>query len=313
MLGHLNILLNAVSLAAGVAAVLFIIQTCRRYPSPILKYLLYSVILYNLVSVIDVTSIYSCINLMDDCLAFQSTLFARAIGPLSSLFFIMMTYFLVRMMLAIMEKDIAIHTLRLIRSGFWIIVSSYGARIILSLFKQSYPIFPFFQSSLLTTAYLILPGSLIIFLIQGFSEKDALRKKIILTAGLVYLTCFSGLALFGTLLGDANRILIPVMYLLLNCTAYFGVMYLFLPYYKKKSVRYQGNAILDSLCSKYAISKREREIAELILLGKSNKEIEANLFISMGTVKNHIYSLYQKLGINSRGQLVHLFLEFEKR
>jgi len=45
------------------------------------------------------------------------------------------------------------------------------------------------------------------------------------------------------------------------------------------------------------------------LQGKSNKEIEHQLFISPHTVKNHIYSLYQKAGVKSRGQLVHLLLQ----
>jgi len=66
---------------------------------------------------------------------------------------------------------------------------------------------------------------------------------------------------------------------------------------------------LDIALKDYAISNREREIMELILQGKSNKEIEESLFISYNTVKNHIYNLYQKLGVKSRGQLIHLVLE----
>ncbi len=56
------------------------------------------------------------------------------------------------------------------------------------------------------------------------------------------------------------------------------------------------------------ITKREREIMGLILAGKSNKEIEQQPCISINTVKNHIYNLYKKLDINSRGQLVSLVL-----
>ncbi len=66
---------------------------------------------------------------------------------------------------------------------------------------------------------------------------------------------------------------------------------------------------LNAIVERFEVSKRERDILELILEGKSNKEIEANLFISINTVKNHIYSLYRKLGVKSRGQLMHLILE----
>jgi DNA-binding CsgD family transcriptional regulator len=46
---------------------------------------------------------------------------------------------------------------------------------------------------------------------------------------------------------------------------------------------------------------------------KRNKEIADKLFIAIHTVKNHIYSLYQKLGVKSRGQLVHLIMNAQKK
>lgn len=55
--------------------------------------------------------------------------------------------------------------------------------------------------------------------------------------------------------------------------------------------------------SSYALSPREEEIARLLLKGWANKEIAASLGISYGTVKNHIYALYGKLGIKSRYEL----------
>ena len=33
----------------------------------------------------------------------------------------------------------------------------------------------------------------------------------------------------------------------------------------------------------------------------------------MNTVKNHIYNLYRKLGVNSRGQFVSLLLDEQKK
>jgi DNA-binding CsgD family transcriptional regulator len=68
-----------------------------------------------------------------------------------------------------------------------------------------------------------------------------------------------------------------------------------------------GGAVTDSFVEEYGISNREREILDLLLLGKSHREIEEELFISYHTVKNHIYNLYQKLGIRNRHQLFHLF------
>jgi len=55
------------------------------------------------------------------------------------------------------------------------------------------------------------------------------------------------------------------------------------------------------------ISNREREVIELIVKGKSNKEIEELLFISIKTVNNHKYNIYKKLKINNNGELKNLY------
>ena len=57
---------------------------------------------------------------------------------------------------------------------------------------------------------------------------------------------------------------------------------------------------------KFDLSKRELEILELILAGLNNKEIDARLFISYHTVKNHVTSIYRKLKVKNRYQLIHL-------
>ncbi len=93
----------------------------------------------------------------------------------------------------------------------------------------------------------------------------------------------------------------------LNFVPILWIQYFLLPYYGRLSTG-DENAVLENLVREHKISKREREIMELIVAGKSNKEIEEQLFISVNTVKNHIYHLYQKLGINSRSQLMHLVL-----
>ncbi len=63
---------------------------------------------------------------------------------------------------------------------------------------------------------------------------------------------------------------------------------------------------LDELAVRFTITKREREVMELLFQGKSYKEIEDLLCISLGTVKNHAYNLYRKAGVSSRAQLIHL-------
>ncbi len=52
-----------------------------------------------------------------------------------------------------------------------------------------------------------------------------------------------------------------------------------------------------------ALTKREKEIVELISCGHSNSDIARMLFISEDTVKTHAKSIYRKLGIHSRYEL----------
>ena len=61
----------------------------------------------------------------------------------------------------------------------------------------------------------------------------------------------------------------------------------------------------DAVIDGYELTTREKEILRLILQGAANKEIERRLFISSSTVRNHIYNIYQKLGVKNRIDLVN--------
>jgi DNA-binding NarL/FixJ family response regulator len=63
----------------------------------------------------------------------------------------------------------------------------------------------------------------------------------------------------------------------------------------------------EKLFQQYHISNREQEIIQLICQGKSNREIEDELFISLQTVKDHVYNIFKKTGVKNRVQLTNLF------
>lgn len=52
------------------------------------------------------------------------------------------------------------------------------------------------------------------------------------------------------------------------------------------------------------LTKKEWDIAELIIQGKSDKEIASALDISTGTVAVHNKKIYKKLNVHSRAQLI---------
>ncbi len=51
------------------------------------------------------------------------------------------------------------------------------------------------------------------------------------------------------------------------------------------------------------LSRRERELASLVLRGSSTAEIGTTLRISRHTVRDHLKAIFEKLGVRSRGQL----------
>jgi DNA-binding CsgD family transcriptional regulator/uncharacterized membrane protein len=90
----------------------------------------------------------------------------------------------------------------------------------------------------------------------------------------------------------------PIFYLKRFMELYHGVIELTEPDMEKQFAK---------LLNKYNISKREREVLELICEGKTNKQIEKILFISLQTVKDHVSRIYQKTGVKNRVQLNNLF------
>ncbi|MDR6879580.1 helix-turn-helix transcriptional regulator [Bacillus sp. 3255] len=56
------------------------------------------------------------------------------------------------------------------------------------------------------------------------------------------------------------------------------------------------------------LTAREKEIVQLVVQGQSNAEIGANLFIAEVTVKKHLKSVYEKLRISNRTQLLRMYL-----
>ena len=60
--------------------------------------------------------------------------------------------------------------------------------------------------------------------------------------------------------------------------------------------------------SMYDIGEKEQEIIALVGLGKSNREIAGELFLSEGTVRNYISTILEKLSLRDRTQLAVFYL-----
>lgn len=57
---------------------------------------------------------------------------------------------------------------------------------------------------------------------------------------------------------------------------------------------------------KYNLTAREQEVLVALLEGQSYQEICSGLFLSMNTVKSHVYHTYSKLGVHNRAEAAEL-------
>ncbi|MBU5437807.1 response regulator transcription factor [Tissierella sp. MSJ-40] len=84
------------------------------------------------------------------------------------------------------------------------------------------------------------------------------------------------------------------------------------PEVAKKMVGAMGRKKHDNKNIFKELTKREYEIALLVGQGKSNKEIGQTLFITEGTVKNHLTKILDKLKLRDRTQLALLVKSLDK-
>ena len=56
------------------------------------------------------------------------------------------------------------------------------------------------------------------------------------------------------------------------------------------------------------LTRREMEVLADLASGRTNKQIARDLGISLNTIKFHVRNLFQKLGVNSRGQAISMYL-----
>jgi DNA-binding CsgD family transcriptional regulator len=68
--------------------------------------------------------------------------------------------------------------------------------------------------------------------------------------------------------------------------------------------RASGTELLGLLCAAYGLTAREREVCDEVMAGRSTSDIAARLAISAHTVQDHLKSVFGKVDVRSRGELI---------
>jgi len=145
--------------------------------------------------------------------------------------------------------------------------------------------------------------------------KDVRTRKAVSAFGMIYFVLFMGSLVFlVALLGPAQRSdeiygwVNALGLLMYNPALYFWARKSAGAFPKEPpmEIKYRQDIV-----AKYGISGREFEIIALICWGKTNQEIADELCISVRTVKDHNYNIFQKTGVRNRTQLARLFMNRE--
>ena len=72
----------------------------------------------------------------------------------------------------------------------------------------------------------------------------------------------------------------------------------------KSGKNIRGYKHINCIDSYNDLSGREKQVYKLLMAGLSNSDIANKLNISYNTVKNHLHSIYKKIGVSDRTQAV---------
>jgi DNA-binding CsgD family transcriptional regulator len=148
----------------------------------------------------------------------------------------------------------------------------------------------------------------LVLVLRCAAAADGDKRRVMLTFALLLCGAFAARSLLASLvlvdlrLGSIALLalhasnLAPLLYLRANADRAF-------PPVKAEQATKIG---MEHVFERYGVTKRERQIVEKICLGKTNKQIADELFISLQTVKDHTHRIYSKVGINGRMQLVQM-------
>ena len=196
---------------------------------------------------------------------------------------------------------------------------SYGVVIVLSnLLNFGDEQYAFFSSAIIclyvTLEVLVLIIALSQIFVNAKKIQDEKKQKAVLTFAYLILFIFSaGIILF--ILADKSSILGSI-YLLLFFSGNIPPVLYWRAYLKKYFIapvlQKIGPMTMKQFLDEYKISKREEEVIQQLCEGKANKEISETLFISLQTVKDHVYSIYQKTDVKNRVQLINLIQSYRE-
>ncbi len=303
---HLVIFLQIVSLIIGAGTILYLHQLNKSYQNYLIKVYKYFVIVFNINLLDEMVIKYIITNLTENNPEWINVYYIYFHNPVNLFLTIVLIYCFLKITFELIGKPVKRYMSIIFRTGVIILTLCLFTGIFFYIrdFSGQWLIRTNRSADNLFSAVVII-SAFYLLIYKGTHGNSAKAKTVNVIAGF-YLAVFI-IPYFDLIIsfGEFNH-LFGILFLFMNIFPVIWTRKYYVKYFLiKDNTSENHKQKFDSLAKEYKISKRESEIIELIMQGKSNKEIEDLLFISFHTVKNHIYNLYQKFGLNSRAQLIH--------
>ncbi len=307
---HLKIIGIIIILFAGIGNISYVRNIKNKYQDYSLKWLLFYITFYNLAVLTVLLRKYIDVNLSS--LIKTPFSVSELITDLEIIFNVLRLASFILFFESLRENNVY----KLIKNSTLVVITIISVLILIkycfyninSLYSAISQFFYYFSQVI----FYYEPLLLLLLFFSNYKNETSIEKKVNISFSILFMGRYLFFLIFYVIpinvFGFYNvylqTFLIFSSILTFNIMPYIWIKYFFVKFQESapKITEHENIIALED----YNISSREKEIIGLILQGKSNKEIETELFLSPHTVKNHIYHIYKKMNITSRFQLIKL-------
>jgi len=308
MIDHLKLLGLLINLFIGAGVAFYVLHKAKSTSAPFLKPLVFHIVLLNAAVWLLFLNRYSALNL-------PSQWPMAGWAGLSDIWIVLiytiyggMVFAIMRIVSCILGRATPPLLTRFTLAGMAVLILGYGVKWLVPergfWWKVHYEVY----DNALVALFLLEIGLLVRLWRKSAGAAETDKSRLGKSFAFLYLIRYPSVVLFIPL---PNPVRAFAFILFLNAVPVVWLRYFFRPYEERQDRTGAARAgigadALEAVCRAFDVSKRERDILALILAGKSNRDIERALFISYHTVKNHVYNLFQKLGVKNRFELARL-------
>jgi DNA-binding CsgD family transcriptional regulator len=305
---HFNVLTMALILIVGVWAFVEFRQRARRFPGARLDDLGFFLVFYNALAVVVFFGAYGQSNLTEAQLTGLSFWYKYVEWPVLTVLTAGVHISLYRAIFRRREKVLPRWVVPIV-AGFgvafmaWYFLAQRFSALIPPRPENTFWLALVWPLGLLDVFWLIR------LLVESRKTADPGRRRVEATFAWLFLARYP-VHLILSLWSPARAVLLgmtlsKLLGLYTNLVPLIWLRVYFLPWAGSLGKVLSGRFDLEAIGQARGLSARELEILKLMIDGKSYKEIESSLHISIHTVKSHVYSLYRKMDVKSRHQLIH--------